>query len=270
MVITIFICVVIFLVCVFVVALKIVEEKNKHVDKYYVRIHGQDMCLDQKHYEQYRRNKIAAENEYMESLKKKQEESKQKFINKISILKNKISVSANKCTNELDKMVFEKLLNTEVSSEADYDRLLFMYNNGKLRSNDEVYEYNWNIECQKHIKNFNYERHKVNIIAFFAPFLSVFTIVTIWLWKPLWFISLFISTFLALIAGSIGMIIGYKINLSNAKLYGMSDCDPRVQAEKTKLGVGIASSIGAAGYTAHSAKNAVKDITNVDGWKEFK
>ena len=267
---TIIVYISVFVICILIAVLKDTREKRKHPGKHHIKIHGQDVCLDQQQFDEYNRNKKAEENDSLTRLKQKREEEKRNFINKVSVLKNKISASAEKCSDRVDKIVLENLLNTEVSSEADYNRLLFMYNDGKLRSNDEVLEYDWQIECQKRIKNYDYERHKVNIIAFFAPFLSVFAIVSVLLWKPLWFIGMYIALFFAFIAGGIGMIIGYRINISNAKFYGMSDLDPRVQAERTKLGVGITGTIGAAGYTAHSAKKAIKDITNVDGWKEFK
>ena len=262
--------IVIVIICVFITRAKILEEKSNASIQHSVRLHGQDIFLDQKNYEEYRKKEIEKEQDLKNKAIAAQQEKERRLRENTSTLKSRIADSLTNCKDELDKMVYEKLLFTEVKTEADYNRLNFMYNNGHLRSNDEVHDYDWQIECQKFKENFNYERHKVNIIAFFLPFITVFSLVTAALWKSLWFISLLISTFLALIVGLFGMIVGYKYNLSNAKLYGISDDDKNVRAEKVKLTAGIIGAVGSAGATIHHTKKAVKDITNVDSWKEFK
>ena len=262
--------IVLLLVCVIVTAIKINEEKSKNIKSYSVKVHGQELYLDQKLYEEYRRKKVEEEKKLEAERVAAQELKQQNFSNQIKELKDKILEFANKSNDVIDKQVFKNLYKTEIKDEKDYERLCFMFNNGKLRSNDEISDYDWQIKCQNYKDNFNYERHKVNLIAFFLPFTITFTLVTAVLWKRWWFLSLLPSSLLAFLFAYFGMMIGYKVNLSNAELYGLSNSDPGVEAEKLKYKAGIFGGVIAAGKSIHDTKSAVKDITNVDGWKEFK
>lgn len=174
------------------------------------------------------------------------------------------------CDDRIKRKVLLGLLDIKVNNENDLDYKLWLFNAGDLRTNEEVMEYNYSIECVKHQKNFNKERHLVNVAAFFIPFLIVFTIVFFAIGIDMWFISIPVALVPAGFAGIIGSIIGYSINISNAKEYGLHDSDPRVQAERTKRGVAIISGVVGAGSTIRHTKKAVKDFSNVDTWKEFK
>ena len=172
--------------------------------------------------------------------------------------------------DRIKRKVLLGLLDIVPKNENDLDYKLWLFNAGDLRTNEEVMEYNYSIECVKHQKNFNTERHLVNVAAFFIPFLIVFTIVFFAIGIDMWFISIPVALIPAGFAGIIGSIIGYSINISNAKEYGLHDSDPRVQAERTKRGVAIISGVVGAGSTIRHTKKAVKDFSNVDTWKEFK
>lgn len=263
-------CVTLILVCILVTAAKLKEEKSRETTSHSVRVHGQDIYLDQKSYEEYRKKKADEEQRVIEEQNAEQEIIREEFKNLVSELKDKIYKSYLYCNDNIDKQVFNSLLQTEIKNETDYERLQFVYNDGKLRSNEEVNDYDWQIQCQKYRENFNTERHKVNIIAFFLPFTLTFTFFTALLWKSWRYISLLPSAFLAFIAGHIGMIVGYKINLSNAELYGIPKDDPAVKAERIKKTSAVIGGAVAAGSIIHHTKSAVKDITNVDGWKEMK
>jgi len=66
------------------------------------------------------------------------------------------------------------------------------------------------------------------------------------------------------------MIIGYNINISNAKYYCIPDDDPRVIDEKRKRAVGIASGIAAGVSVGKHAKKNTKELLNPDSWNKNK
>ena len=177
------------------------------------------------------------------------------------------------CSDELiRRKVLEELSKTEVKTPTDLEHLKYLYNDGNLRSNEEVEAQERYVKYADKRKNYNTERHTVNVIAFLAPFSIVLVIATAWLCNGglVLLIALIIGLVPALIAGMIGMMIGYSININNAKKYGISDRDPRVQKEKLKRKVGVASSIAAGASMAKSTKKAIKDIGNVDSWPKMK
>ena len=187
-------------------------------------------------------------------------------------LDENIRIVLKRCKNKIKRKVLLELLDIKVSDENDLDYKLWLFNAGELRTNDEVMEYNYNIECIKHQIDFDKERHITNILAFFIPFVIVFLLVFFGVksFRELWFIGIPVSLIPAGFAGIIGSIIGYSINISNAKEYGLPDDDPRVQSEHLKRKVAIASGAISTVATTRHAKRAVKDFANVDSWKEFK
>ena len=176
------------------------------------------------------------------------------------------------CNDRIKIKVLLELIDMKVNDENSLDYKLWLFNAGDLRTNEEVFEYKYHLECMKHQKNFNKERHLINFAAFFIPFVIVFSLVffSVKTFRHLWFMGIPISLIPALFAGIIGSIIGYSINISNAKGYGLSDNDPRVQSERLKRKVAIASGAVSAVATTRHTKQAIKDFANVDSWKEFK
>ena len=176
------------------------------------------------------------------------------------------------CNDRIKIKVLLELIDMKVNDENSLDYKLWLFNAGDLRTNEEVFEYKYHLECMKHQKDFNKERHLINFTAFFIPFTIVFLIVffSVRIFKNLWFIGIPVSLIPAIFAGIIGSIIGYSINISNAKEYGLSDNDPRVQSEKLKQKVAIASGAVSTITTTRHTKQAIKDFANVYSRKEFK
>lgn len=164
--------------------------------------------------------------------------------------------------------VLDKLLSMRTINQTELDRVKFLYNNGKLRSNEEVEDYDRKITYEKERENYNKERHSVNFAAFMIPFLAV-GLITMIACNDILF-GLPLGLLFGLMAGFFGMLIGYSININKAKEYGIPDDDPRVQDEKLKRKIGIASGVAAGISIYHNTKNTVKDIKNVDSWKEMK
>ena len=164
--------------------------------------------------------------------------------------------------------VLDKLLNIEISNKTELERVIFLYNKGELRSNEEVENYDKQLLYETERINFDQERHKVNFAAFVIPFLSVGLITMIACNDILFGIPL--GLLFGLIGGFFGTLIGYKINLNKAKEYGIPDDNPSVQNEKLKHKIGVASGIAAGISIYHNTKNTIKDIKNVDSWKEMK
>ena len=165
------------------------------------------------------------------------------------------------------KKVLEQILNIPIYVESDYERVNFMYNNGRLRSNNEVH--NFDLKKTYHTRQAQYKRSckKTSAIAFWAPFWIVFLIGSAAMHD---IIFLPVALLFGLIAGFIGMMIGYSINIDEAKTYELAKDDPAVVDEKSKLTSSLISGAVAAGSIVHNTKKAVKDVTNVDSWKELK
>lgn len=227
---------------------------------------GVEITLSQEEFEEYKNNKT----KNTEKEKPKNDHINIEAIN--NELNDNIRSILKKCDDRIKIKVLLELLDMKVHNENELDYKIWLFNAGDLRTNEEVMEYEYNIYCIKHQENFNRERHLVNIAAFFIPFTTVFLIVffSVRIFKNLWFIGIPVSLIPATFAGIIGSIIGYSINVSNAKEYGLSNNDPRVQSEKLKQKVAIASGIVSTVTTTRHTKQAIKDFANVDSWKEFK
>ena len=225
-----------------------------------------------KGYKQYKDVLIQKENAEKAQKEKLEKEALDKLISESIDIKAFIKQTRDKCKDNDRLQLFDDILNIEVKNESDLQRIVFLFNNGKLRTKEEIEEYNEYMRWEDHRKNFDAERHKINVLAFFIPFISVFCLVLFGVkdFIELWFIGVPVSLCVALFAGWIGMMAGYSINISNAKVYGLDDDNPSVMKEKVKRGVGFASG-GAAGVSMYrNLKKNFKDITNVDGWKEMK
>ena len=119
---------------------------------------------------------------------------------------------------------------------------------------------------------FNIYRHIINTLSFWIPaiitFCLMFFLIEDFRRCPL--LGIPISFVSSLTVGTIGMLIGYKVNIKKAEELELAPDSKSVQEEKLKLKTGIAASaLGSISVLRHT-KNNIKDITNVDGWKEFK
>lgn len=122
----------------------------------------------------------------------------------------------------------------------------------------------------KDCKSYDEERHFTNTITIIFPFMIVFSICVGPLCSNFSYIGILIALVPSLTLTMICMIIGYTINISRAKHYNLPDDDPSVQEERTKRVGAIISSVVTGISTGRHIKKAIKDIENVDGWKEMK
>lgn len=210
--------------------------------------------------------------ELSEMKRKDIEEQKNIFMFEKERLIALIKADAECSEDLLRRKVLEELLRKKIENIDDLDYVEFLYNDGNLRTNEEVKDVETRIKYADHIKDYDTERHTVNFIAFFIPFFSTLAIVLFCFNKKtsITVVEFVISLVPAFIVGMIGMLIGYSTNIKNAKKYGIPDNDPRVQKEKLKQKVGVASSIAAGVSMTKSTKKAIKDISNVDSWDKMK
>ena len=201
-----------------------------------------------------------------EELKEQQKLVNNEFNNRKENLRNRIKNDMNSTDDYIRKKVLEQMLNIPIFVESDYERVSFMYNNGLLRSNDEVHNFDLKKTYHTRQAQYNRSRHKTNAIAFWVPFWIAFLLFAA-LFGDIFFLP--VALLFALIAGYIGMMIGYSINIDEAKTYELPPNDPAVVDEKRKLTTSAIGGAIAAGSIIHNTKKAVKDVTNVDSWKEL-
>lgn len=208
--------------------------------------------------------------------KKKREEEERKereeFEKKVKELNDKILEQYKICTNDKIKELFYLIYCLEANNETDYQEKLWQFNDGELRTPNEVEEHLEELKKSDYYKSgdFDFTCMLVNFIAFSIPFFSsLFITIAVIGWN-LWFIGLPIGLLLGLLGALIGMTIGHKINISNAENHNVPASNPNVQFSKKELNIAkIASPLAAIGIL-HHIKKGIKDISNVDGWKDIK
>lgn len=119
-------------------------------------------------------------------------------------------------------------------------------------------------------KDFDKERHCRNTVYFLLPFFTVFGLSVKYLWDEWSIIGPMLSLLLALFASMFGMLLSNSINIAMAKKYDLPDDDRRVQEEINKRKAGLFAMLFSIFYIGNKTKNAIKDISNVDSWKEMK
>lgn len=166
------------------------------------------------------------------------------------------------------KRIIDNALSRGVKNRKDYKRLLFIYNIGDLRTQEEIDEYDY----LHNREEYDSKRHVVNTFAFLIPFAAVFLLIFFGVddFRELWFIGIPVALCGGLAAGIVGAIVGYSINISLADDYGLSENDPLVRNEKNKRTVAIIAGITSAVSIGKHTKKSVKDVANVDSWKEMK
>ena len=210
---------------------------------------------------------------YKEKTSKKVEVQKEDVLDIEAInkeLNDNIRTVLKTCDDRMKRKVLLGLLDVKVSNEDELDYKIWLFDAGNLRTNEEVLEYDYNIKLVKYRKNYNRERHLINLAGFFVPFIAVFGIILFLSGTDDLLFTIPLGLIPAGIAGTIGGMIATSINISNAKEYGLSEYDPRVQAEVTKLRAGLISSAVGTYSTVRHTKQAIKDFANVETWKEFK
>ena len=209
-------------------------------------------------------------------------EADKAFQQDVEKLHNKIKANISKLENQnkhkLDPTQIEvnnflikeykKLLTLNTKTRWKLDYVNWRYNGGALRTEEEIIKEEKLISDKLFLESGNFEKEcKVRTLASFCiGFLGVFNLAlgnaihardaTIFL----------VALPFMCIVGFITSSIGHAINISEAKFYNVPKTHPQV----IKEGVGLATCIIAGTSFLRHTKKAVKDITNVDGWKEMK
>ena len=112
---------------------------------------------------------------------------------------------------------------------------------------------------------------KRNIFAWLPPILVIFAGIWIFYFKsdPDILFSLLGLLFFSSIAGMINSLHASRINIDIGKQTDMTDTK-RFKKEEDNITYGKASIIGGTIYSAHHIKKNVKELTDVDSWKESK
>lgn len=244
-------------ILIIIIGNKILPEPEKEILKKYqndIKVNGINIHLSDEEIEEIER--------------KKEEERKQKFISAKENLTNNILSDLKNTEDLIRKKVLEALLKRKVENIDDYVKLDYLYNDGKLRSNEEVDYMERYFKYQKERENYSEECKKVNLFAYLLPFVFVFIITCVAVNDIV--MGPVVGLLFGLIAALIGTSVGHSINIDNAEEYGINKNDPRVVKEINKRRAAIAAIIGVTITTAHHTKNAVKDVINVDSWKEMK
>lgn len=115
-------------------------------------------------------------------------------------------------------------------------------------------------------EEFEISRHIINTLSFWIPSLTIYFMLHFFIKGIGWFIPLFPSAFI----GMVGLVIGNNINIYNADALEISDDSPLVEDEKLKRKIGVVS-IFTSGFSIfrHMRQN-IKNVMNVDSWKEMK
>lgn len=180
-----------------------------------------------------------------------------------------IRIKHDSVLQSLHSEVSDYLTSKEIHNKDDYDEVVFIYNEGVLKTKEEVDEYKY----LKNLSKFDNSRHIVNFCFFFFPFAIVFCLIFFGVkdFIDLWFLGIPLSLIPAGFISIITMIIGYNINISNAKyIYNLDDDEPSVQKEVMKKKMGILSAIVSGAVITHNTKKGLKEISDVDSWKEMK
>lgn len=172
-------------------------------------------------------------------------------------------------TLESRKERLEALLDMNCQTKEDLNVLEYLYNDGNLRTTaefEDVFNYRY-AEKQNYHLDYDEECKKRNIIAALFPPLIIFFVLMFGTSLHENILGLVICLLAALVVALISMTAGHAMNVNDAKDYGISADNPRVIHERNQRDIGIASTIIATHSIYKNTKKAVKDIFNVDSWK---
>ena len=231
--------------------------------------HGVEISLTEKEYRQYmkRRKEILAE-----ARRKMHEFDLKELTDANTALNNKIVTSFNNEKSEIKKKVLKTMIKNFTTKE-DLEYRTWLYNNGKLRSNWEVEEYQikHKQELYRNSTDFNTSSKLTNTVCFIIPFtICIAAVMSKPDAKALWFIYLPVAILVACFFTFISIMLGYSLNINRGKRKGLLDNDVRLQDEKAKRNIGAISGIAAGTSTYRHTKRSLKEFLNVDSWKEFK
>lgn len=244
--------------------------KPKLLKKIKVKQNGIEITLTPSEYRKYveEQNRKAEEQKAIE--KENAKIAHEAFLRKNQELNDNISVTINNCNDIVVKKVLETILAITPENEVAFETKEWLFNNGYLHTNEEVNAREKDIYNAKHRETYDAERHLVTFLASIISFVVAFGLSILALPSDLDELKFIIAIWLGLIGALVGSVIGHTINIANAEDYGLPLSHPSVEKERIARGIDIAGVAIGSASAIKNAKNAAKDITNVDGWKEFK
>lgn len=234
-----------------------------------IRQNGINITLTSEEYKKYledKKRKLELENKIE---KEKRQREIDIFYQKNDILNHHIQSTLNSCNDILTKKVLQSIMEIAPETEEALSTKEWLYNNGNLRSNEEVSMHEKEIYNAKHKDEYDSERHFVTLLSTIIAFFMVFGLSILALPADLEELRIVIALVLGLIGSLIGSALGHTINISNAENYGIPSSHPSVKKEKLARGLDIAGASISAVSVIKNTKMAAKDVANVDGWKEM-
>ena len=209
-------------------------------------------------------------------------EADKAFQQDVEKLHNKIKANISKLENQnkhkLDPTQIEvnnflikeykKLLTLNTKTRWKLDYVNWRYNGGALRTEEEIIKEEKRISDKLFLESGNFEKDCMftTLATFGIGFIGAFILTLNATSNDGGVAIILLALPFMCIAGFITSIIGHAINISEAKSHNVPKTHPQV----IKEGVGLATCIIAGTSFLRHTKKAVKDITNVDGWKEMK
>lgn len=205
----------------------------------------------------------------------------------INSLKNQINQKIEERRSDPDKDNFavnnfyiseyKKLLATLDTpiDKATYDDIYWLYNYGDLRTDSECYVHSgeFQSDCNKRSYGLPYGLFFGGYLIVLIPFMAKLydgsspSVICGFIGGSV------LGCLLGGILGLIGCAVGESINKSESERMlnqGIDEATPMAKRARTNLNVTAASTALVSAHLVHHAHKNVKDITNVDGWKEMK
>ena len=230
---------------------------------------GVEITLSEKEYRQYVK-------EHKERLAEAQRIMRELDLKELTDANTTLNLKITRSLIEEKSVIKQKVLRTMIkdfTTKEDLEYRTWLYNDGKLRNNWEVEEYQikHKQEAYRNSTNFDTSSKMTNIICFIIPFtICIAAVMSKPDAKALWFIYLPIAVLVACFFTFISIMLGYSLNINRGKRKGLTENDTRLQNEKAKRNIGAVSGIAAGVSTYHHAKRSMKEFLNVDSWKELK
>lgn len=211
-------------------------------------------------------------------LRKKIESLKRDIRNEIENLEREtdpeLKLANNFIINEL-----KTLLDKDVRNENDYEYLSWRYNYGNLRTSNEKMEQARREAAKEYKESGQMEKDIRNdkIHGFFAPFILALILGFVILASLIgcldygdWIVCLFLASIPATVAGLIGLAVSTDVSTKRAMDIGVPANDKRIKEEKAKQTALTISLVAGAASNIKHAEKGLKDLENVDNWKQMK
>lgn len=189
----------------------------------------------------------------------------------ISYLKNLDSPDVKEASDFLINEL-EGLYEMPINSKKELDYAEWLFNNGKLRTQSEIIQRRQDKRNYQYIKSGDYEMDCfINKTLWGAGGFIIPAAICIakW-WKSMWVFSIIPAIFIGGISSLIGMYIASEMNVERAKKYKVPPDHPRYIHDKNEMTVAKAAGVISAVSVGKHTKKAIKNVANVDSWKEFK